>query len=464
MRERVGLFDVSHMGELEVTGAGTRSPRLQRLTPNDVAQLADGRIQYSAFLTERGPSSTTCSSTAGPRTPTCSSSTPPTRPRTSPGRPSARAGDVRDRGPQRRLRADRRPGAEPRRGCSRRVSAPDPSDLPYYGFREATTVCGRAGARLAHGLHGRGRLRGLLPARGRRAASSGGSSTEGRADGVAPCGLGARDTLRLEAKMALYGNDIDDTVTPWEADLGWIVKMGKGDFLGRDALAAQKAAGRAAASWSASRWSTAASPATAIRRRPPAGRRRRDVGHALARRSASPSASRSCRRRPARSATEFDVDIRGRDAAARVVPTPFYKRPDEGGTRLESRRAALHREPRVGPRRRGHRHDRHHRPRPEAARRDRVPRAARGRARLQRGRRVRHGRVGQGRLGALHRRSRARSSRSTRRRSPSPASSTTIRSGTAGSSSIKLSTDEEVAKLMTADAYAEYVSEEEQEK
>src|SRR5207245_2322096 len=58
-----------------------------------------------------------------------------------------------------------------------------------------------------------------------------------------PCGLGARDTLRLEAKMALYGNDIDETVTPWEADLGWIVKMGKGSFEGSEALAAQKARG-----------------------------------------------------------------------------------------------------------------------------------------------------------------------------------------------------------------------------
>ncbi len=51
---------------------------------------------------------------------------------------------------------------------------------------------------------------------------------EGRGDGVLPCGLGARDTLRLEAKMALYGNDIDDTVTAFEADLGWIVKMEQG--------------------------------------------------------------------------------------------------------------------------------------------------------------------------------------------------------------------------------------------
>jgi aminomethyltransferase len=60
---------------------------------------------------------------------------------------------------------------------------------------------------------------------------------------VTPCGLGARDTLRLEMGMALYGNDIDDTTTPLEANLGWMTKLAKGDFVGREALAAQKAAG-----------------------------------------------------------------------------------------------------------------------------------------------------------------------------------------------------------------------------
>ena len=60
---------------------------------------------------------------------------------------------------------------------------------------------------------------------------------------VTPAGLGARDTLRLEMGMALYGNDIDDTVTPLEANLGWLVKLPKGDFVGRDALAAQKEQG-----------------------------------------------------------------------------------------------------------------------------------------------------------------------------------------------------------------------------
>ena len=60
---------------------------------------------------------------------------------------------------------------------------------------------------------------------------------------VTPCGLGARDTLRLEAGLALYGNDIDDTITPLETGLGWLVKMQKGDFVGRDALARQKEQG-----------------------------------------------------------------------------------------------------------------------------------------------------------------------------------------------------------------------------
>jgi aminomethyltransferase len=61
--------------------------------------------------------------------------------------------------------------------------------------------------------------------------------------GIKPCGLGARNTLRLEAKMALYGHEIDASISPLEADLGWIVKLDKGEFLGRDALLKQQAGG-----------------------------------------------------------------------------------------------------------------------------------------------------------------------------------------------------------------------------
>jgi aminomethyltransferase len=66
---------------------------------------------------------------------------------------------------------------------------------------------------------------------------------EGRPKGVQPAGLGARDTLRFEAGMSLYGNDIDETTTPLEAGLGWIVKLAKGDFIGRDVLERQKEEG-----------------------------------------------------------------------------------------------------------------------------------------------------------------------------------------------------------------------------
>jgi aminomethyltransferase len=65
----------------------------------------------------------------------------------------------------------------------------------------------------------------------------------GQKFGIKPCGLGCRNTLRLEAKMALYGHEIGPSITPFEADLGWIVKMDKGDFAGKAALAKQTAGG-----------------------------------------------------------------------------------------------------------------------------------------------------------------------------------------------------------------------------
>jgi aminomethyltransferase len=65
----------------------------------------------------------------------------------------------------------------------------------------------------------------------------------GREFGIEPCGLGARDTLRLEAGMCLYGNDIDESTTPLEASIGFVVKLEKGNFIGKDALMNQKAEG-----------------------------------------------------------------------------------------------------------------------------------------------------------------------------------------------------------------------------
>src|ERR1700730_2099934 len=234
-RERAGVFDVSHMGELEVRGPGALAA-LQSLTPNDVGRLADGRCHYSAFLTERGTfvddllvyrraaDSYLVVVNAG------------NTPKDFQWAKAHAQGDLRleDKSAAYALIAVQGPLAA---ALMSRVSQPDPSDVPYYGFRD-TQVLGSAALVSRTGYTGEDGFeiyldpqyaekvfRGLLEA--------------GRPDGVAPCGLGARDTLRLEAKMALYGNDIDDTVTPWEADLGWIVKMKKGDFLGREALERQ---------------------------------------------------------------------------------------------------------------------------------------------------------------------------------------------------------------------------------
>jgi aminomethyltransferase len=145
--------------------------------------------------------------------------------------------------------------------------------------------------------------------------------------GAEPCGLGARDTLRLEAKMALYGNDIDDTTTPLEADLGWIVKLDKGDFTARDVLERQKAGGtgRKLVGFEmvdrgiARHGYPAKAPhgdgiVTSGTHSPTLGK---PIGLAML-----PVDDTAV-------GTEFEADIRGRAAKARVAPTPFYKRKKE---------------------------------------------------------------------------------------------------------------------------------------
>ena len=97
----------------------------------------------------------------------------------------------------------------------------------------------------------------------------------GREFGIKPCGLGARNTLRLEAAMALYGHEIDASITPFEADLDWIVKLDKGDFVGRDALLKQT---RARAAAQADRVRDARARHRARRLRGARGRRSRPAG------------------------------------------------------------------------------------------------------------------------------------------------------------------------------------------
>lgn len=320
VRERAGIFDVSHMGELEVRGFGAIAA-LQRLTPNDVGRLADGRCHYSAFLTERGTfvDDLLVYRRAGDDFLVVVNAS---------NRPKdfawavARAGqeaEVTDASDRWALLAVQGPLAVALVG---RATDSDPSDLPYYGFR-TMTVFGVPALVSRTGYTGEDGFEIYLEP-GAAEKVMRGLLDSGRADGVIPCGLGARDTLRLEAKMALYGNDIDDTVTPWEADLGWIVKMEKGDFVGRDALALQKKDGvaRKLAGFEmvdrgiARHGYPARAPhgegvVTSGTHSPTLGK---PIGLAML-----PIADASV-------GTEFEADIRGRSAKARVVPTPFYKR------------------------------------------------------------------------------------------------------------------------------------------
>jgi aminomethyltransferase len=323
VRERVGLFDVSHMGEIEFSGPDALAT-VQWLTPNDVGKLADGRCHYSAFLTERG---TFVDDLLVYRKAADAYMLVVNASNTPKDFAWARAnaeGDVRleDASERWALIAVQGPRAA---GLMSRVCAPDPSDLPYYGFRE-TAVYGSSALVSRTGYTGEDGFEIYLPP-DRAERTFRGLLGDGREDGAVPCGLGARDTLRLEAKMVLYGNDIDDTVTPWEADLGWIVKMKKGDFLGRGALERQQQEGvpRKLVGFEmidrgiARHGYPARTPhgdgvVTSGTHSPTLGK---PIGLALLPTEASGIG------------TEFEVDIRGRAAKARVVETPFYKRQKE---------------------------------------------------------------------------------------------------------------------------------------
>jgi aminomethyltransferase len=232
------------MGEVRVCGAGAQD-FLQRLTPNDVAKLAVGKAHYSGLLTERGTYVddlliyrlggeeflVVVNAGNAPRDVEWIAE----RAGDAGGHP-----DVLDECDLWALLALQGPKAL---AILAPLAAPDPGALRYYGFAQGTVagvsaLISRTGYTGEDGFElyvkpedAAGLWRRLL--------------AEGGAHGLVPAGLGARDTLRLEAAMALYGHEIDLETTPFEAGLDWVVKLDKGDFLGRDALVAQRKSGLA---------------------------------------------------------------------------------------------------------------------------------------------------------------------------------------------------------------------------
>ena len=147
----------------------------------------------------------------------------------------------------------------------------------------------------------------------------------GTDEGILPCGLAARNTLRLESAMSLYGHELGDDITPLEAGLGWITKLQKGDFIGSAALAMQKEAGltRKIAGFEMTEPGIARDGCDVyigdekvgrVTSGSPAPYLKKNIGLAFL----PPEF--------ANVGQEIKIDVRGKHLRAQVVPTPFYKR------------------------------------------------------------------------------------------------------------------------------------------
>jgi len=237
VRRHAGLFDVSHMGEFIVRGPGAVD-FVNYVTTNDVGALAVGQAHYSTILNDRGTIEDDClvyrsedrimmvvnASNAAKDLAHVSREI---------HRFDATIEDVSDETALLALQGPR--AAE----ILQTLTDADLSQVKYYHFTFGT-VAGIGGILISRtGYTGEDGFELYFP--NENALTVWNAILE-RGD-VMPAGLGARDTLRLEMGMALYGNDIDDTVTPLEANLQWLVKLKKGNFVGREALVRQKEEG-----------------------------------------------------------------------------------------------------------------------------------------------------------------------------------------------------------------------------
>jgi aminomethyltransferase len=326
VRTRVGVFDVSHMGEIELAGADALAT-LQWLTSNDVSRLAVGQIQYSALTTpagtfvddilvyRMGEDHYLLVVNAGNVTKAHTWIA---------GHARERGGDVAVVNASARYALIAVQGPEAL-AVLQPLATVDLASLKYYWWAAGEV----AGARVTVSRTGYTGEDGfeifVPPAQAPRVWDA--ILDAGRDVDLRPCGLGARDTLRLEASMRLCGQDMDEETTVIEAGLGWIVGRDKPPFLGADVLAAERAHGprRRLAAFEmmepgiARHGHAVLGPDDAVCGLVTSGTRtpflKKAIGFALV---------------PADRAVvgqEIVIDIRGRRTRARVVAEPFYKRP-----------------------------------------------------------------------------------------------------------------------------------------
>ena len=321
VRNAVGLFDVSHMGEIEVRGPQALE-LVEHVTPNSVSRLQDGQAQYSALLYPRGTFvDDILVHRMGPR------------------RYFLCVNASNQEKDYEWMRSQNRFDAEVEFASAKyvqlavqgpralavlgKLTETDLEAIGYYWF-ENGQVLGVPAIIARTGYTGEDGFEIYIPPEeGARIWNA--ILEAGGEFGIKPCGLGARNTLRLEAAMSLYGHEIDDTITPYEARLGWIVKLKKGDFIGRDALIEQKEKGlqrrvvglemtgrgigrdgyRVFAGDNDIGWVTSGSPGPSVGK---------NVALAML-----PIGE-------GEPGTDLEVEIRSRKVGACVTPTPFYSR------------------------------------------------------------------------------------------------------------------------------------------
>ncbi len=322
VRAGVGLFDVSHMGEVFVRGPGAQAA-INHMTSNDLARVGVGASQYSAILNPRGGivDDVFVYRLGDQEYLICVNASNRDKDFAwlSEHNPSPDAEFVDEGADWAQLALQGPQGV----AVTQALTGAPVSDLPRGGIVRAD-FGGVQDCLLARtGYTGEDGFEVFIP-QAQAAPVWDQVMDAGGAHGIVPVGLGARDTLRLEVKNVLYGNDISDDTTPYEARLGWITKLDKGDFIGREALVAQRTAG-------VPRFLTALVVDKRIGR--PHNRilsGETPIGE-ITSGTRSPSLGTNIAlgyvaRGHGRPGTPLQVDVRGKLASATVVKPPFYTR------------------------------------------------------------------------------------------------------------------------------------------
>jgi glycine cleavage system T protein (aminomethyltransferase) len=327
VRTGVGIFDVSHMGDILVMGKQAL-PAVQHISMNDASKLQVGQAHYSALLYPQGTfvddvivhklseNDYLLVINAGTREKDWDWV------RQNVARFNCHPKNFSDYYTQIAIQGPKAVGVV------QKLTDLDLSTIKNYWFKYGT-FCGIPNTMVARtGYTGEDGFEVYVPSdvpTSERVWNE--IMAAGKEFGIVPCGLGARNTLRLEAKMALYGHEISETINVWEAGLDRYAKMDKGDFIGREALEKAKAAGlkrtlvglemieRGIGRDGYKIVDDAGKQIGEVTSGSPAPFLKKNIALAYV--------------PPEMSAidTVVNVEVRGQKVKAKVVPTPFYKKP-----------------------------------------------------------------------------------------------------------------------------------------